>query len=92
MRTKIDTDDRLIRHAMKSSGVRTKRAVVEAGLRLLVQTRAQTNIRQLRGKIRWEGILQKSRRGATSEVGTSGNFTALFNCVNVRKKILVRCQ
>ena len=48
---------------MKSSRSRTKRAAVEAGLRLLVQTRSQTNIRRLRGKIRWEGDLDKSRLG-----------------------------
>jgi Arc/MetJ family transcription regulator len=63
MRTNIDIDDRLMRQAMKSSRSRTKRAVVEAGLRLLVQTRAQVNIRRLRGKIRWEGDLDKSRLG-----------------------------
>jgi len=63
MRTNIDIDDRLMRQAMKSSRSRTKRAAVEAGLRLLVQTRAQAKIRRLRGKIRWEGDLDKSRRG-----------------------------
>jgi Arc/MetJ family transcription regulator len=63
MRTNIDIDDRLMRQAMKSSRSRTKRAAVEAGLRLLVQTRAQANIRRLRGKIRWEGDLDKSRLG-----------------------------
>lgn len=63
MRTNIDIDDRLIRQAMKCSGSRTKRAAVEAGLRLLVQTRAQAGIRRLRGKIAWEGDLEKSRLG-----------------------------
>lgn len=63
MRTNIDIDDRLMRQAMKSSRLRTKRAAVEAGLRLLVQIRAQANIRRLRGKIRWEGDLDKSRQG-----------------------------
>ena len=38
MRTNIDIDDRLMRQAMRSSGARTKRAVVEEGLRLLIQT------------------------------------------------------
>jgi Arc/MetJ family transcription regulator len=63
MRTNIDIDDRLMKQAMKSSRSRTKRAAVEAGLRLLVQTRAQANIRKLRGKVRWEGDLDKSRLG-----------------------------
>jgi len=67
MRTNIDIDDRLMRRAMRSSRSRTKRATVEAGLRLLVQTRAQASIRRLRGKIRWEGDLRKSRLGRVQE-------------------------
>ena len=61
MRTNIDIDDRLMKQAMKSSGARTKRAAVEAGLRLLVRVREQAAIRRLRGKIAWEGDLEKSR-------------------------------
>jgi Arc/MetJ family transcription regulator len=63
MRTNIDIDDRLMHQAMRSSRSRTKRATVEAGLRLLIQTRAQASIRRLRGKIRWDGDLNKSRLG-----------------------------
>jgi Arc/MetJ family transcription regulator len=66
MRTNIDIDDRLIEEAMKSSGSRTKRAAVEAGLRLLIQTRSQDSIRKLRGKVKWEGNLQRSRLGRTA--------------------------
>jgi len=63
MRTNIEIDNRLMRQAMRSTRSRTKRATVEAGLRLLVQTRSQVSIRRLRGKIRWEGDLSKSRLG-----------------------------
>ncbi len=63
MRTNIDIDDRLMQQAMRSSRSRTKRAAVEAGLRLLIQTRGQTSIRRLRGKVRWDGNLNKSRLG-----------------------------
>jgi Arc/MetJ family transcription regulator len=66
MRTNIDIDDRLMRQAMRSCRARTKRATVEAGLRLLIQTRAQAGIRALRGKIRWDGNLNASRRGRVS--------------------------
>jgi Arc/MetJ family transcription regulator len=68
MRTNIDIDDRLMREAMRSSGKQTKRAIVEAGLRLLVQIRAQGKIRRLRGKIQWQGDLEASRLGRGSEV------------------------
>ena len=61
MRTNIDIDDRLMLKAMRSSGARTKKAAVEAGLRLLAETHAQSSIRRLRGKIRWVGNLEKSR-------------------------------
>jgi Arc/MetJ family transcription regulator len=67
MRTNIDIDDGLMREAIRRSGVRTKRAAVEAGLRLLVETYAQQSIRRLKGKVRWEGDLDASRRGRTAE-------------------------
>ena len=67
MRTNIDIDDRLMRQAMRSSRARTKRAAVEAGLRLLIQTQAQAAIRRLRGKIHWNGDLRKSRAGRFAE-------------------------
>ena len=63
MRTNIDIDDRLMREAMRCSGARTKKATVEAGLRMLAQTHAQGSIRRLRGKVRWEGNLVNSRKG-----------------------------
>ena len=62
-RTNIEIDDRLMRQAMRIGKGRTKRAVVEAGLRLLVQTHAQIGIRRLKGKVRWEGNLSESRQG-----------------------------
>jgi len=61
MRTNIEIDDRLMRQAMRSSGARTKRAVVEEALRLLVQTRGQTAIRRLRGTVTWQGDVNASR-------------------------------
>jgi Arc/MetJ family transcription regulator len=63
MRTNIEIDDRLLSEAMRSSRARTKKAAVEAGLRLLVKTHSQTAIRQLRGKVQWEGDLNESRLG-----------------------------
>ena len=55
MRTSIEIDDRLMREAMRRSGARTKKAAVEAALRLLAKTQAQGSIRRLRGKVIWEG-------------------------------------
>ena len=67
MRTNIEIDDRLMRQAMRRSGSTTKKAAVEKGLRLLVNTHAQTSIRQLRGKVRCEGNLAESRLGRSRE-------------------------
>jgi Arc/MetJ family transcription regulator len=61
MRTNIEIDDHLMRQAMRRSGARTKRAAVEAALRLLIQTRGQASLRRLRGKVSWKGDLQASR-------------------------------
>ncbi len=63
MRTNIEIDDRLMRQAMRCSGARTKKATVDAGLKLLTLTHAQGSIRRLRGKVRWEGDLEQSRQG-----------------------------
>ena len=63
MRTNIDIDDALMAEAMRSSGAATKRAAVEEGLRLLIQTHSQRGVRRLRGKVAWEGDLEASRRG-----------------------------
>jgi len=68
MRTNIVLDDKLVREAMRLSGLKTKRAVVEAGLRLLVQVKMQGGIRRLRGKVAWEGNLGESRVGRTREI------------------------
>ncbi|HEY1658253.1 MAG TPA: type II toxin-antitoxin system VapB family antitoxin [Candidatus Sulfotelmatobacter sp.] len=67
MRTNIEIDDRLMSEAMRRSGARTKKAAVEAGLRLLTETYAQGSIRRLRGKVKWEGNLNESRLGRIEE-------------------------
>lgn len=63
MRTKIEIDDRLIAQAIKLSGIKTKRAVVEAGLELLIRTRQHTSVRALFGKIPLDMDLDQTRRG-----------------------------
>ncbi len=63
MRTNIVIDDELMREAMEASGLPTKRATVEAALKLLIQIKSQTAVRRLRGKVRWEGNLDEMRTG-----------------------------
>jgi Arc/MetJ family transcription regulator len=67
MRTNIDIDDALMEEALRRSGAPTKRAAVEEGLRLLIQTRRQGALRRLRGKVRWQGDLERSRSDHAAE-------------------------
>lgn len=62
MRTSIVIDPKLIREAMRLSGARTKRQVVEDSLRLLIQIKRGERIRAARGKLRWVGDLDALRR------------------------------
>jgi Arc/MetJ family transcription regulator len=62
MRTNIDIDDALMRGALAATGLRTKRAVVEEALRLLIRLKGQERLKELAGKVQWEGDLDEMRR------------------------------
>lgn len=62
MRTNIEIDDKLMADALKASGARTKREAVELGLKTLLQLNRQSELRKLRGKVKWEGDLDAMRR------------------------------
>ena len=61
MRTNIVIDDELMTNALKATGLKTKKDAVEQGLRLLIQRNKQQGIRNLRGKVQWEGELDEMR-------------------------------
>jgi Arc/MetJ family transcription regulator len=63
MRTNIEIDDELMEEAQQRSGLKTKRAVMDAALRMFVRVQRQQEIRDLRGKIHWEGNLNEMREG-----------------------------
>ncbi len=65
MRTNIEIDDKLMKEAMKASRVetKTKKAVVEEALQLLVNIRGREKLRDLFGKVEfWEGYDYKAMR------------------------------
>ncbi|MCX7046627.1 MAG: type II toxin-antitoxin system VapB family antitoxin [Candidatus Sumerlaeota bacterium] len=62
MRTNVVIDDSLMNRVLKIGGYRTKRSAIEDGLRLLLQIKSQRKLRALRGKIAWQGDLEKMRR------------------------------
>ncbi len=63
MRTNIVIDDELMAKALKASGLQTKKEAVEQGLKLLIRLKSQQAIRDLRGKVKWEGDLDEMRGG-----------------------------
>ena len=69
MRTNIDIDDELMAEALRCSKAPTKRAAVEEGLRLLIQTRRQGGLRRLRGKVKWKGDLDALRTDRSTPLG-----------------------
>jgi Arc/MetJ family transcription regulator len=67
MRTNIVLDEHLIERAQKLTGIKTKREVVQEALRTLILLREQAEIRQLRGKLKWEGNLDEQRQSRIIE-------------------------
>ncbi|MEY2883517.1 MAG: hypothetical protein RL490_1241 [Pseudomonadota bacterium] len=61
MRTNVVIDDDLMRDALAATGAKTKREVVENGLKTLIRLAAVEELRQLRGKIVWDGNLDDLR-------------------------------
>jgi Arc/MetJ family transcription regulator len=62
MRTNIVIDDKLMQDTLRATGLKTKREVVELGLRTLLRLRKQAEIRRWRGKLAWQGDLDAMRR------------------------------
>ena len=61
MRTNIVIDNTLMEEAIKATGLKTKKEAVELGLKTLITLRNQAAIKELRGKLHWEGNLDELR-------------------------------
>ena len=63
-RTNIVLDEKLVRRAMKVTGARTKRQVVDIALRSLVdQAEVYAALLELRGRLPWDGDTDALRSG-----------------------------
>jgi Arc/MetJ family transcription regulator len=71
VRTNIVIDDQLITEAQRLTGITTKKGVVEAALKLLVQLKQQETVKAWRGKLQWEGDLESSGHHARTHLGDS---------------------
>jgi Arc/MetJ family transcription regulator len=61
MRTNIVIDDKLMEQTLRLTGLKTKKEAVELGLRTLLRLTQQQKIRNLRGKLNWQGDLEAMR-------------------------------
>jgi Arc/MetJ family transcription regulator len=61
VRTNIVIDDNLMIKVLHTTGFKTKREAVEAGLRLLLSIHSQAKLCSARGKLAWEGDLDTMR-------------------------------
>jgi Arc/MetJ family transcription regulator len=68
MRTNVVIDDELMADALESTGLNTKKAVIEEALRTLVRLKEQERVRSLRGKLQWEGDLNVLREARFADV------------------------
>ncbi len=50
-----------MKETLRLTGLKTKREVVELGLRTVVRLRKQEEIRRFRGKLNWQGDLDTMR-------------------------------
>ncbi len=66
-RTNIEIDDKLVEKAMRLTGARTKREVVNIALRRLVEKGSLYRaMRRLRGKLAWRGNVDAWRSARTT--------------------------
>ena len=61
MRTNIVIDDNLMTDVLQVTGLKTKKAVVDLGLRTLLQLKNQEEIKNFKGQLKWQGDLDKMR-------------------------------
>ncbi|WP_257790081.1 type II toxin-antitoxin system VapB family antitoxin [Piscinibacter gummiphilus] len=66
VRTPLEIDEQLMKDALRATRLKTEQDVVELGLRTLLKLRlrSQEDIKQFRGKLKWEGDLDAMRADA----------------------------
>ncbi len=61
MRTNIDIDDKLMKDALKLSGLKSKKEIVNEALEEYVKFKKRLRLKDLQGKVEWIGDLDKMR-------------------------------
>ena len=63
MKMTILIDDQLVNDALEATGLATQDEVVALGLKTLIKLNQQSQIKQFKGKLKWEGDLDEMRMG-----------------------------
>jgi len=63
MRTNVILDETLVAQAKGLTGIKTTRGVLDEALRVLIRLQEQGQVRELRGRLQWEGDLATLREG-----------------------------
>lgn len=61
MKTTVSIDDQLIHQALEVTGLSTQEEVVVLGLQTLIKLKDQSQIKQFKGRLSWEGNLDEMR-------------------------------
>ena len=61
MKTMVSIDDQLMSEALEATGLATQEEVILLGLETLIRLRQQAQIKEFRGKLKWDGDLDGMR-------------------------------
>ncbi len=61
-RTNVELDEKLVKEAMKLTGIETKKQLINYALSELVRKIKRKGILELEGKVKWEGNLDDMRK------------------------------
>jgi Arc/MetJ family transcription regulator len=67
-RTNIVIDESLVKKALKATGLKTRRELVDYALRELIRRESQKKILDLKGKVTWQGEIKAMRQGRVSQL------------------------
>lgn len=62
-RTNIVIDEVLMKKALKATGIKTQKEVVDFALKELIRRESQKKILELKGSVKWEGDIKERRKG-----------------------------
>lgn len=58
----IEIDDQLMNEALKATGLKSPKEVIELGLKKLVILNRQAEIKWFRGKLKWDDVVDSNKK------------------------------